>query len=110
MLENVTFYTMFHLAPVGEHHLGVCGTTPCMLRGSEARQGELRQQMTVAQRAVDELLIRKEQMSQQLTELRVSVGGIEHQRRAIESQREPIAARVRDLHERGREQVRLRAL
>ena len=39
-------------------------------------------------------------MAQQLTELRISVGGIEHQRRAIESQREPIAARVRDLHER----------
>jgi chromosome segregation protein len=70
------------------------------LRGSETRQGELRQQMGVAQQAVDELLIRKEQMTQQLTELRVSVGGIEHQRRAIESQREPIAARVRDLHER----------
>jgi len=29
-------------------------------------------------------------MTQQLTELRVSVGGIEHQRRAIESQREPL--------------------
>jgi NADH-quinone oxidoreductase subunit E len=32
--EVVTFYTMFHLAPVGKHHLQVCGTTPCMLRGS----------------------------------------------------------------------------
>ncbi len=70
------------------------------LRGSEKRQGELRQQMNLAQRGVDELLGRKEQMTQQLTELRVSVGGIEHKRRAIESQREPIAARVRDLHER----------
>ena len=70
------------------------------LRGSEERQGELRQQMNLAQQGVDELLGRKEQMTQQLTELRVSVGGIEHKRRAIESQREPIAARVRDLHER----------
>ena len=70
------------------------------LRGSEAHQGDLQRQMSAAQQAVDELLGRKEQMSQQLTELRVSVGGFEHKRRAIESQREPIAARVRDLHER----------
>ena len=35
VLEVATFYTMFHLAPVGRHHLQVCGTTPCMLRGSE---------------------------------------------------------------------------
>jgi NADH-quinone oxidoreductase subunit E len=36
VLEVATFYTMFHLDPVGKHHLQVCGTTPCMLRGSEA--------------------------------------------------------------------------
>lgn len=36
VLENATFYTMFHLEPVGRiAHLQVCGTTPCMLRGSE---------------------------------------------------------------------------
>jgi NADH-quinone oxidoreductase subunit E len=34
VLEVATFYTMFHLSPVGKHHLQVCGTTPCMLRGS----------------------------------------------------------------------------
>jgi NADH-quinone oxidoreductase subunit E len=33
--EVVTFYTMFNLAPVGQHLIQVCGTTPCMLRGSE---------------------------------------------------------------------------
>ena len=33
--EVVTFYTMFNLAPVGEHLIQVCGTTPCMLRGSD---------------------------------------------------------------------------
>lgn len=32
--EIVTFYTMFHLAPVGRTHVQVCGTTPCMLRGA----------------------------------------------------------------------------
>ena len=37
VLEIATFYTMFQLAPVGSTaHLWVCGTTPCMLRGSEA--------------------------------------------------------------------------
>lgn len=36
VLEVATFYTMFHLEPVGSRaHVQVCGTTPCMLRGSE---------------------------------------------------------------------------
>ena len=36
VLEVATFYTMFHLEPVGRKaHIQVCGTTPCMLRGSE---------------------------------------------------------------------------
>ena len=35
-LEVATFYTQFMLAPVGTRaHVQVCGTTPCMLRGSE---------------------------------------------------------------------------
>jgi len=34
VMEVATFYTMFNLAPVGEHHIQVCGTTPCMLRGA----------------------------------------------------------------------------
>ncbi len=34
-LEVATFYTMFNLRPVGRYHLQVCGTTPCMLRGSD---------------------------------------------------------------------------
>ena len=33
--EVATFYTMFNLAPVGEHLVQVCGTTPCMLAGSD---------------------------------------------------------------------------
>ncbi len=33
--EVATFYTMFNLAPVGEHHIQLCGTTPCWLRGAE---------------------------------------------------------------------------
>jgi NADH-quinone oxidoreductase subunit E len=35
-LEVATFYTMFQLGPVGKKaHIQVCGTTPCMLRGSD---------------------------------------------------------------------------
>jgi len=34
--EIATFYTMFQLRPKGKHHLQVCTTTPCWLRGSEA--------------------------------------------------------------------------
>ena len=33
--EDATFYTMYNLAPVGRYHVQVCGTTPCMLRGSD---------------------------------------------------------------------------
>jgi NADH-quinone oxidoreductase subunit E len=36
VLEVATFYTMFNLAPVGKFHVQLCGTTPCMLRGSDA--------------------------------------------------------------------------
>ncbi|MDR6634130.1 NADH-quinone oxidoreductase subunit E [Phyllobacterium sp. 1468] len=36
VLEVATFYTQFQLKPVGTRaHIQVCGTTPCMLRGSE---------------------------------------------------------------------------
>jgi NADH-quinone oxidoreductase subunit E len=37
VLEIATFYTMFHLEPVGaKAHVQVCGTTPCWLRGADA--------------------------------------------------------------------------
>ena len=50
VLEIATFYTMFNLEPVGKYFIQLCGTTPCMLRGSddliricEERIGEQRQ-------------------------------------------------------------------
>ena len=43
--EVATFYTMFRLQPVGKHHVQLCGTTPCMLRGAN----ELK---TVAERMI----------------------------------------------------------
>lgn len=33
--EVATFYTMYNHKPVGKHHVQVCGTTPCWLRGSD---------------------------------------------------------------------------
>ena len=33
--EVATFYTMYNLAPAGDFFVQLCGTTPCMLRGSE---------------------------------------------------------------------------
>ncbi|MFM2442926.1 MAG: hypothetical protein RJB09_112 [Pseudomonadota bacterium] len=35
VLEIATFYTMFNLEPVGRFFIQMCGTTPCMLRGSD---------------------------------------------------------------------------
>lgn len=34
IVEIASFYSMFHLKPVGKYHLQVCGTTPCHLRGA----------------------------------------------------------------------------
>ena len=36
VMEVASFYTMYNLVPVGKFHVQVCGTTPCMLRGSDA--------------------------------------------------------------------------
>jgi NADH-quinone oxidoreductase subunit E len=35
VVEVASFYTMYNLVPVGRFHVQVCGTTPCMLRGSD---------------------------------------------------------------------------
>jgi NADH-quinone oxidoreductase subunit E len=35
VLEVATFYTMFNLEPVGKYYVQLCGTTPCMLCGSD---------------------------------------------------------------------------
>jgi len=34
--EVATFYLMFNTTPIGKHHLQLCTTTPCWLRGSDA--------------------------------------------------------------------------
>jgi NADH-quinone oxidoreductase subunit E len=35
VLEVATFYSMFNLEPVGKFYVQLCGTTPCMLSGSD---------------------------------------------------------------------------
>lgn len=40
--EVGSFYVMFKLKPTGRHHLQVCTTTPCWLRGSDAVLGACR--------------------------------------------------------------------
>ena len=42
VLEIATFYTMFNLEPVGKYYIQMCGTTPCMLRGSDDIKDVLR--------------------------------------------------------------------
>lgn len=33
--EVASFFTMINTTPVGNHHIQLCGTTPCMLRGAK---------------------------------------------------------------------------
>lgn len=41
VMEVATFFTMINLEPVGEHHIQLCGTTPCMLRGAQEIRGAI---------------------------------------------------------------------
>lgn len=53
--EVATFYTMFQLAPVGRKaHIQVCGTTPCMLRGSEDLVDVLKRRVAQAPHTLSE--------------------------------------------------------
>lgn len=45
--EVATFYTMFNLNPVGKHHIQLCRTAPCWLRGSEAIQSVCESQLGI---------------------------------------------------------------
>ncbi len=45
VLEIATFYTMFNLQPVGRHHVQLCGTTPCRLRGADDLERICRQRI-----------------------------------------------------------------
>ncbi|UDL95157.1 NADH-quinone oxidoreductase subunit NuoE [Lichenihabitans sp. PAMC28606] len=45
VLEIATFYSMFNLAPVGKFFIQMCGTTPCMIRGSDGIKSVLEQRV-----------------------------------------------------------------
>lgn len=44
-----TFYTMFHLKPVGRHHLQVCRTLSCALMGSENILNHLKRKLNIGE-------------------------------------------------------------
>lgn len=50
--EVASFYTMFHLNPVGKYHVQVCGTTPCMLRGAESVKAACHAYLGVGDKAI----------------------------------------------------------
>jgi NADH-quinone oxidoreductase subunit E len=41
----VSFYTMFHRAPVGRHHIQICRTLPCALRGADDLMAHVRKRL-----------------------------------------------------------------
>ena len=43
----VSFYTMFNMQPIGRHHIQVCRTLPCALRGAEAVTTLIRQKLGI---------------------------------------------------------------
>jgi NADH-quinone oxidoreductase subunit E len=43
----VSFYTMFHRKPVGKHHLQICRTLSCMLRGSRDTMNHLKSRLGI---------------------------------------------------------------
>ena len=44
----VSFYTMYHRKPVGRHHLQICRTLSCMLRGSRDTMNHLKARLGIA--------------------------------------------------------------
>merc|ERR1712080_289329 len=45
--EVATFYTIFMRNPVGKHHIQVCTTTPCWLRGSDEIMAAIKENLGV---------------------------------------------------------------
>ena len=60
--EVATFYTMYHLDPVGKHVIEYCRTGPCCLMGGEDVYGYLKQKLGVeaGQTTADGLFTLKE--------------------------------------------------
>ncbi len=45
--EVATFYTMYHLKPVGKHKLTICTNLPCALQGATAAAEHLKQKLGI---------------------------------------------------------------
>ena len=45
--EVVSFYTLFHTQPVGKHHIQVCVSLPCVLRGAKKVLAQLEEQLGI---------------------------------------------------------------
>lgn len=43
----VSFYTMYNMKPVGRHHIQVCRTLPCALRGAESVTSFLKKKLGI---------------------------------------------------------------
>jgi len=43
----VSFYTMYNMKPIGRHHIQVCRTLPCALRGAETVTDLLKQKLGI---------------------------------------------------------------
>jgi len=43
----VSFYTMLNMKPIGRHHIQVCRTLPCALRGAEKITGFIKQRLGI---------------------------------------------------------------
>jgi NADH-quinone oxidoreductase E subunit len=54
VMEVASFYTMFNLKPVGKHHIKVCCTTPCWLRGSDDIKKTLLNHLKVSENTITE--------------------------------------------------------
>eukprot|EP00246_Nothoceros_aenigmaticus_P015382 TRINITY_DN6352_c0_g1_i2.p1 TRINITY_DN6352_c0_g1~~TRINITY_DN6352_c0_g1_i2.p1 ORF type:complete len:196 (-),score=23.06 TRINITY_DN6352_c0_g1_i2:445-1005(-) len=50
--EVATFYSMFNRQKVGKYHIQVCGTTPCMIRGSREVEAALLKHLGVGRNEV----------------------------------------------------------
>jgi len=46
-MEVATFYSMYHLQPVGRHVISLCTNLSCMLRGSDSILGHLHKRLGV---------------------------------------------------------------
>lgn len=47
VLEVATFYTMYHLKPVGKHQIDVCTNVSCMLKGSDKIAHHLKKKLGI---------------------------------------------------------------